>query len=130
MMFNDFRNKVADSNEIDRFIGECLMSVTYIHSAHFGVTGEGSYSKHKAFEEFYEKMQDLLDEFVEVHIGITGRYVPSLTVRKEIDEVEYLRELAGHATKIYDMVDSSLQSILDDMKVLCYQTIYKLTKLS
>lgn len=130
MMFNEFRNLETESSEVDKFIGECLMSVTYMHSLHFSVSGEGSYSKHKALEEFYLKMQDLLDEFTEVHIGITGRYKPSLVVRKEVNEVEYLRELANKATKIYDSLDSSLQSILDDMKVLCYQTIYKLTKLS
>lgn len=118
------------TNEIDEFIGSCLMSVGYIHSLHFSVSGDGSYSKHKALEEFYIAMQDMIDEFVEVYIGITGSYNPTLVVRKEIDEVEYLRELANKATKIYDGVDSSLQSILDNIKVLCYKTVYKLTKLS
>lgn len=132
MNFKEFRhlNESSDINEIDKFIGECLMSVTYMHSAHFGVSGAGSYSKHKALEEFYTEMQELVDTFAETYIGISGEYKPSLVVRNKIDEVKYLREIADKASGIYNIVDSSLQSILDDIKVLCYKTIYKLTKLA
>lgn len=128
MKFSDFRQSNDDkSSSVDKFIGECLMSVTYMHSSHFGTD---SYSKHKALEEFYLEMQELVDDFTETHIGITGSYKPVLVVRKEINEVEYLRELAQMASEIYNDVDSSLQSVLDDIKVLCFKTIYKLTKLA
>jgi len=130
--FSEFRktSEEGKANKVDRFIGECLMSVTYMHSAHFGVSGAGSYSKHKALEEFYLEMQELVDTFTETNIGITGRYQPTLVVRKEINEVAYLQELTQMASEIYNDVDSSLQSILDDIKVLCFKTIYKLTKLA
>ena len=72
----------------------------------------------------------LIDTFTETNIGITGRYQPTLVVRKEINEVAYLQELTQMASEIYNDVDSSLQSILDDIKVLCFKTIYKLTKLA
>lgn len=47
-----------------------------------------------------------------------------------LDTVAYLRKIANEANEIYESVDSSLKNILDEIKGLCYQTIYKLTKLS
>ena len=123
-------NEVVDrdnASKIDAFIGRCLMSVTYMHSAHFAT---GSYSQHKAYEGFYEDMQDLVDKFTEIHIGITGRYKPVLKVENMLDTVAYLRKIVTEAEEIYDSVDSSLKNILDEIKGLCYHTIYKLTKLS
>lgn len=124
--FNEITERDTMS-KIDAFIGTCLMSVTYMHSAHFAT---GSYSQHKAYEGFYEDMQDLVDKFTEIHIGITGRYKPVLKVENALDTVAYLRKIATEAEEIYDAVDSSLKNILDEIKGLCYQTIYKLTKLS
>lgn len=130
MKFSEIRQNRNESNAVDQFIGKCLMSVTYMHSAHFSVSGVGSYAKHKALEDFYLEMQELIDKFTEVNIGITGKYTPVLTVTNVIDEVEYLKSITESASEIYNNVDSSLQSILDDIKSLCYQTIYKLTKLA
>lgn len=121
-----FSQTVRDTGttKTDEFIGMCLMSVTYMHSAHF-VTR--SYAQHKAYEEFYTDMQDLVDKFTETHIGITGRYKPVLKTENNLDSVEYLRRIAVVADEIYEISDTSLQSILDEIKTLCYQTVYKLT---
>lgn len=114
------------NNAVDEFIGMCMMSITYIHSAHFATN---SYAQHKALGEFYTEMEDLIDTFVEVNIGITGSYTPTLQTETTIEPVSYIKSIAEAGTNIYDAVDTSLQSIIDEIKVLCYQTIYKLTKL-
>lgn len=114
-----------DTVDTDTFIGMCLMSVTYMHSAHFATR---SYAQHKAFEEFYKGMSDLVDTFTETHIGITGRYKPVLKTENVVDTVEYLRSIAATGDQIHPYLDTSLQSILDDIKALCYQTIYKLNQ--
>lgn len=113
-----------ESNNVDAFIGLCLMSVTYMHSAHFATR---SYSQHKAFEDFYKEMPDLIDVFTETHIGITGTYKPVLKTENNIDTVEYLRKIAVTGDEIYQSVDTSLKSVIDQIKTLCYQTIYKIT---
>jgi len=113
-----------ESVDVDTFIGLCLMSVTYMHSAHFATR---SYAQHKAFEEFYKEMTELVDKFTETNIGITGTYKPVLKTENNIDTVEYLRRIAVTGEEIYKTVDTSLQSIIDEIKVLCYQTIYKIT---
>lgn len=113
-----------ESNNVDTFIGLCLMSVTYMHSAHFATK---SYSQHKAFEEFYTEMTDLVDKFTETNIGITGVYKPVLKTENSVDTVEYLRRIAVTGDEIYQSVDTALQSIIDEIKTLCYQTIYKIT---
>jgi len=114
------------NNAVDEFIGMCMMSITYIHSAHFATN---SYAQHKALGEFYTEMEDLIDTFVEVNIGITGTYTPTLQTETSIEPVSYIKSIADMGTDIYDSVNTSLQSIIDEIKVLCYQTIYKLTKL-
>lgn len=113
-----------DTNSVDTFIGVCLQSVTYMHSAHFATR---VYSQHKAFEEFYTEMQDLVDKFTETNIGITGRYKPVIKVENVVDTVEYMRRIAAIGDEIYPVVDSSLKSIIDEIKSLCYRTIYKIT---
>jgi len=115
------------AGKVDAFIGTCLMSATYIHSAHFATH---SYSQHKALEQFYNEMPDLVDKFAETYIGITGAYKPVLKTESSFDAVAYIRSIAESGTDIYDSVDSCLQSIIDEIKVLCYQTIYRLTHLS
>lgn len=125
--FNQVAERDTSATKVDEFIGTCLMSVTYMHSAHFMTR---SYSQHKAFQEFYEEMQTLIDKFTETYIGISGRYKPVLKTENSLDTVEYLRRIAVSADEIYASIDTCLQSIIDDIKSLCYQTIYKLTQLS
>ena len=127
MNFNDFRSDSPKAGAIDQFIGKCLMSVTYMHSAHFATD---SYSKHKAFEEFYTSMPGLIDSFTEINIGKTGAYKPVLVTLSEVEEVSYLRSIIADVESIYETVCSSQKNILDEIKGLCFTTIYKLTKLS
>lgn len=125
--FNQVADREGPATKVDIFIGACLMSVTYMHNAHFVTT---SYAQHKAFEEFYKAMPALVDRFTETNIGITGSYKPVLKMESSLDTVEYLRTIVRTADEIYPVVDSSLKSILDEIKSLCYQTVYKLTHLS
>lgn len=120
-----FSQLTERSNTVDTFIGVCLMSVTYMHSAHFATR---SYAQHKAFEDFYTEMQDLVDTFTETHIGITGSYKPVIKVENVVDTVQYLRKIAAIGDEIYPSVDSALKNIIDEIKSLCYRTIYKLTQ--
>jgi len=118
-------NQIADrdAGSADAFIGACLMSVPYMQSAHFATT---SYAQHMAYEEFYKTMPGLVDKFAEVHIAITGRYKPVLKVDNVVDTVEYLRRIVQAADEMYSTQDSALKTVLDEIKTLCYQTIYKL----
>lgn len=125
--FKKITERENDGDTVDTFIGLCLMSVTYMHSAHFATK---SYAQHKAFEEFYKEMTELVDKFTETNIGITGVYKPVLKTENNIDTVEYLRKIAVTGNEIYHSVDTSLQSIIDEIKSLCYQTIYKITYFS
>ncbi|QDH49092.1 hypothetical protein PHYNN_197 [Pantoea phage Phynn] len=125
--FSQVAEREGQATKVDIFISTCLVSVTVMHSAHF-VTG--SYAQHKAFEEFYTAMPALVDRFAETHIGITGSYKPVIKFDASIDTVEYLRRMVAQGDEIYPALDSSLKSIMDEIKSLCFQTIYKLTKLS
>lgn len=127
-MTTDFKsfNASTSYNQVDSFIGRCLMMVTYTHVAHF-VTD--SYAQHRALGDFYEALQDLIDKFAEVYIGTGGVYRPLLRVDESFDLFKSLRELTAEADYVKDGLDSSLVNIIDEIKALTFQTLYKLEKL-
>lgn len=127
-MTPDFKSfsKMSSTPE-DRFIGKCLMMVTYTHVAHFMVK---SYSQHMALGDFYEQLQDHVDEFAEVYVGTGMPYRPVLSLNPSFDAITEIKALAAEADTIRSELDSSLQTILDDIKSLCFRTIYKLENLA
>lgn len=129
MSFKQFSESLGSPiRPVDKFISSCLMSVTYMHSAHFQT---GSYAKHKAFQTFYEDMQDKIDEFVEVYIGTGMEYRPAFSeaLQYDVDAIGYLQSIIQQANAI-DIQESCLLNIRDEIKAICFQTIYKLTHLS
>lgn len=111
------------------FINRCLLAIAHSHALHF-VTH--SYAKHKALGDFYGELEDLLDTFTEAYIGSGGVYAPAFENTKLFnpDPISYVTSVALDVDGIYDKCDPFLQNTLDEIKTLCYQTIYKLKQLS
>ncbi|AYN55656.1 hypothetical protein [Dickeya phage Kamild] len=111
------------------FINRGLLAIAHSHALHFVTT---SYAKHKALGEFYGDLEDLLDTFTEAYIGAGGQYVPSFENIKlyNPDPIAYVNSVALDIDGIYRQCDSHLQNTLDEIKTLCYQTLYKLKQLS
>lgn len=124
--FKSFSSTSTSYSVIDKFIGQCLMSVVYAHSAHFMTD---SYSQHKAFEEFYEGMQDLIDSFVEIYIGTGMTYRPMLNPIVSFDALSYIKSIADQAQALKPDLSGDLQNTLDEISGLCHKTLYKLTHL-
>lgn len=117
----------TNGNELDNFIGMCLMSVTYTHSLHLA---SKSYSEHMALGSFYENIQELVDGLAESYIGYSGRYVPVLKVETNVEPIQYIKSIADEAARVYPNVETSwLKNQLDEISKLCYSTIYKLQNL-
>lgn len=111
------------------FINRGLLAIAHSHALHFVTT---SYAKHKALGEFYGELEGLLDTFTEAYIGAGGQYVPSFENIKlyNPDPISYINSVVIDVDGIYRQCDSHLQNTLDEIKTLCYQTIYKLKQLS
>ena len=112
------------------FANALLHSQIQIHVYHLQTK---SYSRHKAFETFYKKIEDLLDQYIETFQGKYGILQDYKAI--DIDNnpencVEYLKGLQkiNNKTKIGHL-DSDLDNIKDEINELINRTIYKLENL-
>jgi hypothetical protein len=104
------------------------------HIYHLQVSGEpGSHAKHTALGEYYEGVLDLIDDVIESFQGQYGIVEEYATIdTKETgskDTIEYFNELARfikEERKCINLEDTHLHSIIDDIVVLLYKTLYKL----
>jgi len=113
---------------------QCMFnSVKNTHILHLQATGPGSYATHVALGEFYPALDELTDTFAESYQGKYG-IITGYTDEYELPTAP-LQYLIGVSEEV-DMCraelpqDSELQNILDEIKSLCDQTIYKLRFLS
>ena len=106
----------------------CLHARTTAHVLHLKTT---SYAKHKALNEFYDALPDLVDSLAEAYQGDYGlieTYPPRYTPVD--DPVELVTGLAGWIEKnryeCCDGDDTYLQNEIDSILALCRQTAYRL----
>ena len=104
------------------------------HIYHLQVSGEpGSHAKHTALGEYYAGVLGLIDDVIESFQGQYGIVEEYATIdTKETgskDTIEYFNELARfikEERKCINLEDTHLHSIIDDIVVLLYKTLYKL----
>ena len=106
------------------------------HMYHFKAKNEGSYALHKATEDYYNKILELLDYMIEVYQGqyeIIENYeiIDSTTMAQNatqyfIEVAEYIKNTRKIA---FIVEDTHLQNIIDEMVSLVYQTLYKIKNL-
>ena len=92
------------------------------------------YSAHKALQGFYEDINDLVDEIVEVYQGEYGIVEFGTNIKVvQGDIIQYLEGL-GKTLKSANAAlkdsHSHYKNILDEMTALTYRTVYKLKFLS
>lgn len=107
-----------------------LHSVTNAHIAHLKTD---SFAQHKALEEFYNEIGDIVDSFAESYFGaieFIDSY-PSSVVMTSGTPLEYMKTLQNYvASTRKDLPqDSYLQNIIDEMAALIARTIYRLERL-
>lgn len=126
MKFNEFV-KDGKPNEGDKFIGLLMASSSYFHSAHFETK---NYSRHKAYDNYFSNISDLIDSFGEVWLGYSGKgYTPAIPAQKDLpsDTIQMLDHLVSESERIYDKMPGALKNILDEFSALCFQTKYLLS---
>ena len=119
------------ANTIEELFGTLLQSVTEAHKKHLMT---GKYSAHKALNEFYDEMPELVDALIEHWQGTNGKvekYENDL-LGKDMDTVKYLDELldmckSAKGTLIED--DDALISDIDDIIGQISSTLYQLKEL-
>lgn len=119
------------ANTIEEFFGTLLQSVTETHKKHLMT---GKYSGHKALNEFYDEMPELVDALVEHWQGIHGK-VESFKndlLSDNMGTIEYLEELLDMCEDAKESLldeDDALNSDVDDIIGQISSTLYQLKEL-
>ena len=115
-------------------ISKLFESREMAHVYHLQVRGdEGSFARHEALGKYYEEVLEIIDDVIEVYqgqYGIVENYdVIDTSGTKSKEPVDYFEELAEyvkHARKCITNEDTHTHSLLDDIVVLIYKTLYRL----
>ena len=112
-------------------------SRTQAHVFHLRVKGPGAYATHKALQEYYEEIIELIDGLVESYQGKNG-----LIEFQEVEGIDnnasheniikYFEKLAAALDKLRadeSLQDTYIQNQIDGVAELIYSTLYKLENL-
>jgi len=117
-----------------KFFSKLFESREMAHIYHLQVNGDmGSHAKHTALGEYYDSVLGLIDDLIETYqgqFGIIEEYdVIDTKDTKSKDTIEYFNEVARFVKeerKCINVEETHLHSIIDDVVVLVYKTLYKL----
>ena len=119
-------------NKCSELVTRCFQARTEGHISHLGTS---SFAAHKALNEFYDEIVDLVDAYAE---AVQGRYglMKFPAIRPKIGDPS---KPVTIPTELRDWIDanrkqcgevSELQNMIDEIVTLCDSTIYKLRFLS
>jgi DNA-binding ferritin-like protein len=109
---------------------------TSMHQLHLKITGPGSYSAHKALNEFYDGMPDLIDAVAEQYQGAREKLldlpaVPAYKCGSVQEAISHMKELYTEVVDLQKIMPfSEVTNQLDEVKSLISSTKYKLMFLS
>lgn len=117
-------------------VAELLASRTATHALHLSISGPGSFAAHKALEDYYSALPDLVDTLTESYQGASEKLldVPALpppVLRTVPEAVAHLREIYAKCSSLQEGLPySEVGNLIDEIKTLIGQTKYKLLFLS
>lgn len=116
-------------NSIEEYLGTLQQATVETWKSHLKTD---KYSDHKALNEFYEDIVDLVDALIEEYQGIYGKVKDlknMMTTDKQsaIDYLESLREMTRDGRSFFK--EDELKSDIDAILSLIDSTIYKLKEL-
>ena len=109
---------------------------TSVHQLHLKVTGPGSFAAHKALNEFYDGMPNLVDAVAEQYQGAREKLLdfPAVSPYKcgSVQEaISHMKELYTEVNELQKIMPfSEVVNQLDEVKSLIASTKYKLMFLS
>lgn len=93
-----------------------------------------SFAEHEAMGEFYDGFNDLMDKFIEAYQGCYGRImlgceleVKPYTMDAPMTFMSEFKDYVSGEARMLVMGNTALLNILDEIKALAEQTLYRLT---
>lgn len=113
------------------FIGTLMQSRNQAHIYHLQVEGPGAFAAHKALQDYYEGIVDLIDGLVESYqgrYGILRGYRMDSAIKEDNNPEMYFEGLSKFVEMIRTKVpqDSYIQNEIDNVVNLVESTKYKL----
>jgi len=113
----------------EEMVSKLLHSRTQSHVFHLQTK---SYAEHKALQDYYEDVVDLIDEITESYQGKHGiiegyKSYDIVNYQNNSQVVKYLQDLEKEVQKLREFFkESYLQNEIDNVEKLINSTIYKL----
>ncbi len=118
------------ANTVEEYLGTLQQSMVESWKSHLKTD---KYSAHKALNEFYDDVIDLVDTLIEAYQGLHGKVeglknIMSTDKMSAIDYLEELREMTAEGREQF-FEEPELQSDVDAILSLIDGTLYKLKEL-
>jgi DNA-binding ferritin-like protein len=130
------KSMMKSSGKEGEFITKLLHCTTQVHIYHLICKGPGSFAMHKALNELYDELPDLVDglaESVQGKYGILNYAMAAPAYDSTLSKaVPYVKDVLNYIkmTRKDICQESNFQNQIDELETLFYSTIYKLENLS
>lgn len=109
-------------------VGQLFHSRDVMHIAHLQTT---SYAEHKALNNYYDELLDLVDGLLESYMGTVGKRINfKIPASEYVNPKQHLTQLKQYVMKhrtVFGEENTHLQNIVDEIIALITKTLYLLT---
>lgn len=134
---NGNASKEVTKFDPSKFFSKLFESREMAHIYHLQTKGDGSFAAHKALNDYYDGILELIDSIIEIYQGqyeiINGYDVIDTQSTQSKERIEYFTEFTQFIKDTRYMAlskeDTHLQNIVDEVVALAYRTLYKLKNL-
>ena len=128
-LFEEIKQQKESKINFISLVSKLLDSQKQVHIFHLQTK---SFAEHKALQDFYDAIPDLVDGLVESYQGKYGilsgwKSFASADYQSSEQVISYLKTLSEDVAKVYPtMKDTFIQNQLDEVTALITSTLYKL----
>ena len=128
-LFEEIKQQKESKMNFISLVSKLLDSQKQVHIFHLQTK---SFAEHKALQDFYDAIPDLVDGLVESYQGKYGilsgwKSFASADYQSSEQVISYLKTLSEDVAKVYPtMKDTFIQNQLDEVTSLITSTLYKL----
>ena len=128
-LYEEIKNQKESKSSLITLVSRLLDSQRQVHIFHLQTK---SFAEHKALQDYYDAIGDLVDGIVESYQGkygiLTGwKSVGTSEYQSSEQVITYLKALGDEVSKVYTVVkDTYIQNQFDEVTALINSTLYKL----
>jgi hypothetical protein len=128
-LYEEIKNQKESKSSLITLVSRLLDSQRQVHIFHLQTK---SFAEHKALQDYYDAIGDIVDGIVESYQGkygiVTGwKSIGTAEYQSAEQVITYLKGLSEETSKYYNISkDTYIQNQLDEVTALINSTLYKL----